>query len=224
MELQLAELVWLGNDARIHRATDASGASLAVKQCIARELQVLLRLPPHEHIVRIVGACSSPTAYAMPFAQGTLYDRVPLGAPSVRRQLLDAIAHLHAHGILHRDVKPSNVLVYDGHHLRLADFGTAVVSLDHVDEVVTTYAYAAPEVLREGHYTTAADVWGVGMTLAEVLLRRRVLQSSSLARVAEEQATLLPYVRERVPRCVARLIDDCPAVRVEWHSSNVDAS
>ena len=82
---------------------------------------------------------------------GTLDDREAVEAAA---QVLDGLAHAHAHGIVHRDVKPSNVLLEDGEriHARLSDFGLAqfeeAETLTAQGDVPGTLAYISPERLR----------------------------------------------------------------------------
>jgi hypothetical protein len=90
-------------------------------------------------------------------------------------QLLEALAHAHARGIVHRDVKPANVMLEDGDGVstRLLDFGLAqLVEADTITaagDVPGTLAYMAPERLRGAEATNAADVWAVGLVLWEAL-------------------------------------------------------
>lgn len=90
-------------------------------------------------------------------------------------QLLCAIECLHRHRILHRDLKPPNILIDHDGHLKLADFGLARQchmperTLTH--EVVTLW-YRPPEVLLNAPtYGTALDIWGFGCVFAEMTLR-----------------------------------------------------
>ena len=90
-------------------------------------------------------------------------------------QILDGLAHAHARGIVHRDVKPSNVLLADGDgvSVRLLDFGLAQFdeadTLTAIGDVPGTLAYISPERLDGGEATAASDVWGVGVLLWEAL-------------------------------------------------------
>src|SRR5213082_1767144 len=90
-------------------------------------------------------------------------------------QMLEGLAHAHARGIVHRDVKPSNVLLADGDRVsvRLLDFGLARLpqaeTLTAVGDVPGTLAYIAPERLAGQPATPAADVWAVGVLLWESL-------------------------------------------------------
>src|SRR5437870_2675989 len=90
-------------------------------------------------------------------------------------QILEALAHAHSKGVVHRDVKPANVMLEegDGVSVRLLDFGLARVeeadTLAAVGDVPGTLAYIAPERLDGEPATGAADVWAVGVMLWEAL-------------------------------------------------------
>lgn len=104
----------------------------------------------------------------------------PLTPAQVRRlgaELGDALAHVHARGIVHRDVKPANVLLGDGTRARLADFGIAKAlgsgSITDVGTVIGTAAFLAPEQARGGQVGPPADVYALGLVLLEALTGRR---------------------------------------------------
>ena len=85
--------------------------------------------------------------------------------------LLDALAHIHAAGIVHRDIKPGNVLVDRTGRILLTDFGIAqageATGLTDEGHVVGTPSYLAPEVERGGRATAASDLYSLGVLLSE---------------------------------------------------------
>jgi serine/threonine-protein kinase len=93
-------------------------------------------------------------------------------------QILEGLAHAHARGIVHRDVKPANVMLADdaGIDVRILDFGLALMQDEHTltarGDVPGTLAYISPERLRGEPARPAADVWAVGVILWEALAGR----------------------------------------------------
>ena len=87
-------------------------------------------------------------------------------------QILQSVGYLHAHRILHRDLKPQNILVDTLGTIKIADFGLArqysIPIKKYTHEVVTVW-YRAPEVLLGCvEYTTSVDMWSIGCIFAEL--------------------------------------------------------
>ncbi len=131
-------------------------------------------------------------------------------------QVCDGLAHAHAAGILHRDVKPSNVLLTDGDRVsaRVLDFGLAQMAeaetLTEAGDVPGTLAYISPERLAGGEATPAADVWAVGVMLWEALAGRHPFWRGSMletARSIEAGARPLGELRPDLPKRLLRLVD-----------------
>jgi serine/threonine protein kinase len=127
---------------------------------------------------------------------GDLRDVRPL---KLARELLGALAHMHAAGILHRDVKPANVLLDDAGTARLTDFGIArpadATQLTQTGVVLGTPRYLAPEVARGEPATPRSDLFSVGRVLEELAGALRPADPSlrALARVlADPDATRRP--------------------------------
>ena len=144
---------------------------------------------------------------------GTLDD---WSAVEASAQVLEALAHAHAKGVVHRDVKPANVMLEDGDEVsvRLLDFGLA--QLEHADtltavgDVPGTLAYIAPERLAGEEATGAADVWAVGVLLWEALAGRHPFWAVSpleTARRVELGAQPLAELRPDLPRELCRAVD-----------------
>ena len=117
----------------------------------------------------------------------------------VGAELAAVLSYVHERGIVHRDVKPSNILVGRDGVVRLADFGIARTMSDpagHTSAGVTlgTAAYIAPEQVRGERATPAADIYSLGLVLLEALVGRRAYMGgpmeAALARLHE--APLIP--------------------------------
>jgi serine/threonine-protein kinase len=131
-------------------------------------------------------------------------------------QILDGLAHAHSHGIVHRDVKPANVLLADepGVSIRLLDFGLALFdeadTLTAAGDVPGTLAYISPERLKGREAGAPADVWAVGVLLWEALTGRHPFWASSpleTARKIEAGAPSLRTLRPDLPPLLVKAID-----------------
>ena len=144
---------------------------------------------------------------------GELDDRSAIEACA---QICDGLAHAHGAGILHRDVKPSNVLLADGDRIsvRILDFGLARMAeaetLTAQGDVPGTLAYIAPERLAGDDATGAADIWAVGVMLWESLSGRHPFWQTSMldtARAIEAGAPSLATLRPDLPKALLQLVD-----------------
>jgi serine/threonine-protein kinase len=129
-------------------------------------------------------------------------------------QVCDGLSHAHAAGILHRDVKPSNVLLAPDGRAKILDFGLAQMveaeTLTAQGDVPGTLAYISPERLTGGGSTPAADVWAVGVMLWESLAGRHPFWHTSMletARAIEGGAPSLAELRPDLPRGLIQLVD-----------------
>ena len=127
------------------------------------------------------------------------------GAVEAAAQVLEGLAFAHARGIVHRDVKPSNVLLAqdDRVSVRLFDFGLALMAdadtLTAVGDVPGTLAYISPERLHGQEAGPAADVWAVGVLLWEALAGHHPFWRTSPLETGEEIKTGAPSIREARP-------------------------
>lgn len=170
-----------------------------------RELTVAGWLGLHPHLVTVHGRGWTPTGEAfvvMPWYDGgSLADEVrragllPVDeALRLGTKLAGALAHLHGHGVVHRDVKPANVLLTNAGEPVLADFGLATLPGEpEAPAAGLTPVHAAPEVLRGEPSTARSDVWSLASTLCTVLDRR----DAPLALIRLLAAATSPVPEER---------------------------
>ncbi len=218
--------VWLARD-------EQSGAQVALKivrregkaaSRAEREAEAAARLS-HERCLRAraLGRDEGHVYIAYDYVPGrTLREALRAGelddadAVEAAAQILDALAHAHGRGIVHRDVKPSNVLLAEGEgiSIRLLDFGLAQMAeaetLTAVGDVPGTLAYIAPERLSGKEASAASDVWAAGLLLYEALAGEHPFWRGSLletARAIERGTPPLASRRPDLPRELVRAVD-----------------
>lgn len=179
--------VWRAEDPLLGRAValkflpQSLASSPAARQRFVREAQAASRLE-HAAIATVydAGEADGQVYIAMQLVPGeTVAERVRRGAlplPEAVRiaaRCAEALAHAHARGIVHRDVKSSNLMLADGHRVVLVDFGLALPEgqerLTTTGATVGTVAYMAPEVIRGAAGDARADIYGLGVVLYEML-------------------------------------------------------
>lgn len=186
--------VWLGRDEllgravavkRIGRAPGAEQDREADQQRAEREARIAASLN-HPHVVAVFDLVEEHEDQwlVMEYVEGrslsqAVRDEGPLGVDRAAAVLADAAAALataHAEGVVHRDVKPSNILLTTAGEAKLLDFGIARaqgdLTLTQTGLVSGSPAYLAPEVASGLPATTASDVWSLGATLFHLLTGR----------------------------------------------------
>jgi len=125
----------------------------------------------------------------------------PLEACDIIYQLADALMHAHEHGVIHRDIKPQNVMMQFDGGVKLLDFGIATISdapnITQKDMVVGSVHYMAPEVLKGKGATPRSDIYALGITFFELLTGKQPFTDSSPVNIAMKQIEEpLPSVRK----------------------------
>ena len=188
----------------------------------------------HENVLPIYdfGDAAGEPYLVMPFLEnGTLAERLERGAVTPAqaiewiRQLASALDAAHAAGVLHRDVKPANVMLGGGGRLLLADFGIAKsnqsADLTATGIALGTPAYMAPELARGEGATSASDRYALGVLAYELLCGRPpFVGDNALALLHQHLTTPVPAVitaRPDLPDdldpAFARILAKDPAVR-----------
>jgi len=194
---RLGTLLGRGGMSDVFRAVDeVNSTDVAIKivrspdreyaQRLAQEAQALRRFS-HPGLVQLfeTGVNGDMAYLVMEFVDGPSLDQVlrdgPLTAEetaSVGSSLADALAYAHAQGVVHRDVKPANILIGADGLARLTDFGIARLvdtsTLTLTGTMLGTATYMAPEQLENHAVGPSADVWSLGIVLLECLTGERV--------------------------------------------------
>src|SRR6476659_3183932 len=188
-----------------HRAEREARAAASLRHPRCQRILSLARDPSHVYIAYeyVPGRTMREALRA-----GELDDRAAL---EVCGQIADALAHAHRRGIVHRDVKPSNVLLAESPEIdvRLLDFGLAQMAefdtLTGLGDIPGTLAYIAPERLSGLPATAAADVWGLGVVLWEALAGEHPFWGGDLSETSrriQQGAPPLESLRPDLPRHV----------------------
>ncbi len=177
---------------------DSVGSESADIELVNHEIQVLMRCQGHPGLIQLLDVfeTSSNVIIVMEFAcGGELFRRLMKSgfcneqdACEILVQVAEALSFLHANDVVHRDVKPQNILLTDeqGLNIKLADFGLSKVMKsnkalklladdaegEHEKVMKTacgTLLYAAPEVIQRKSYDSSVDLWALGVLLFNVL-------------------------------------------------------
>jgi serine/threonine-protein kinase len=215
--------VWRARDERLGRTlavkllrpqgTEPVGLLLAEARAQARI--------DHPHVCKVYGFGE---LHGLPFIALQLIDGTPLNKIAetltidekvrVVAQVASGIDAAHRHGLIHRDIKPHNILVErpDGGavHAYIVDFGLARdVDKDTDPNIAGTVDYMAPEQAAGEHIDGRTDVWGLGITLYELFTGRTPFrgknQTATLRRLLNEEARPI----EGVPRDLGRIVMKC---------------
>ena len=231
-----------GGMATVHLARDIKhGRTVAIKvlrpdlaQAVGgarflREINIAAQLQsPHILPLLDSGDADGLLFYVMPYVEGDslrgLLVKQGALAPSealrLLRDIVDGLAHAHRHGVVHRDIKPDNVMIAERHAL-IVDFGVAKAMSDATAQhdltslgfSLGTPAYMAPEqAAADPHIDHRADIYSVGVLAYEMLSGAPPFagtpQSVIAAHIAKAPATLLS-VQPNVPPAIAQIVMRC---------------
>lgn len=116
-------------------------------------------------------------------------------------QLSDALSHAHEHGVIHRDVKPQNVMIKKDGSIKLGDFGIALVNdaphLTQKDIILGSVHYMSPEIAEGKNATMQSDIYSLGITFFELLTGKLPFNDSTAVNIAMKQiGEAIPSVRK----------------------------
>ena len=208
-EVYLGEHVYLNNQAAI-KVLHTRLAKDELESFLV-EGRTLVRLI-HPHIVRVLefGVEGDTPFLVMDYApNGSLRQRHPKGSilplpiiVAYIRQISDALQYAHNEKIIHRDVKPANMLIGRQNEVLLSDFGTAIVTQSSRyqggQDMAGTVAYMAPEQIQ-AHPRAASDQYSLGVVVYEWLSGDRPFHGSFTEVIAKHAFVPPPPLRERIP-------------------------
>ncbi len=237
----LATEVRLGRQVVIKVLPPEMSAAVNVER-FEREIQLAARLQ-HPHIVPLLTAAAAGDLlyYIMPFIEGESLraklareGELPVAeAAKIMREVVDALSYAHRSGVVHRDIKPDNVLLSDGHAV-VTDFGVAKAvtassgksSLTSLGVALGTPAYMAPEqAAADPHVDHRADIYATGVLAYEMLTGQtpftaptaQALLAAHITQVPDPVSTRRPAVPAVLNGLLMRCLEKRPADR--WQSA-----
>ena len=247
---RLTEQIGMGGMAIVYRAVDLrTGHNVAVKVLrpefnedrefigrFQREAEAASKMT-HHNIVNLldVGMDGENRYLVMEYVQGktlkeVIHERGKLSAPlacQIAIRILSALEHAHRNGIVHRDIKPQNILVHEDGHIKVADFGIARIAdsatLTKGDNVMGSVHYFSPEQARGEGATAASDIYSTGIVLYEMLTGRVPYDGDNPVAVAMQHLhatpvpiqSLAPDVPTSVIRVCMKAMEKNPAMRYQ---------
>ncbi|MBR5110925.1 MAG: Stk1 family PASTA domain-containing Ser/Thr kinase [Clostridia bacterium] len=234
----LVEFIGKGGMALVYRAVDRrTGHSVAVKILrpeynqdaefsarFQREALAASRMS-HHNIVNLldVGQVDNMRYLVMEYVQGRTLKEVirqkgalpPTIAAQIGIRILSALQHAHKKGIIHRDIKPQNVLVDQDGLIKVADFGIARVAgwdtVSSEDSVMGSVHYFSPEQAQGKPVTAASDLYSVGVVLYEMLTGKPPFEGETPVAVAMQhigsKARPISEINPAVPPAMERVVE-----------------
>ncbi|KAK9051496.1 hypothetical protein SSX86_028123 [Deinandra increscens subsp. villosa] len=200
-------------------------------QNLRQEIEILRKLK-HENIIQMLDSFESPQEFCVvtEFAQGELFEVLEDDeclpedeVQKVAKQLVRALHYLHSNRIIHRDMKPQNILICAGGVVKLCDFGFArAMSKNTVvlHSIKGTPLYMAPELVREQPYNHTVDLWSLGVILYELFVGQPPFYTNSVyalcGRIVKDPVKYPETMSANFRSFLRGLLNKDPQSRLTW--------
>ena len=234
---RLTDQIGMGGMAIVYKAVDMrTGHNVAIKVLrpefnkdmefvsrFQREAEAASKMT-HHNIVNLldVGMDGENRYLVMEYVEGktlkeVIHERGRLSGPlasQIAIRILSALEHAHRNGIIHRDIKPQNILVHADGHVKVADFGIARIAdsstLSKGDNVMGSVHYFSPEQARGDAANVTSDIYSVGIVLYEMLTGRVPFDGDNPVAVAMQHLHSQPVpINEIAPDVPPTVIQVC---------------
>lgn len=205
------------------KVTESRNNPAYTQEQLIREIKILSKIT-HPNIIQAYDWFEDEIflAYSMEYVEGGTLDRILQHSPefsiswsvNLLSQLALGLREIHRHGIIHRDIKPQNLLVTANNQLKIADFGIAVrrnsSKSEDTEQITGTIDFVSPEYIRSGTYDHRSDIYAWGV-LAYLMLTGHVpFEDASIVDALTRKATEDPISprshRLDIPESLCHLI------------------
>jgi serine/threonine protein kinase len=198
---------------------------------LRQEIDILRKLR-HPNIIEMIDAFETKSDFCVvtEFAQGELFQILEADRSlpedvvrTVAQQLVAALNYLHSHRIIHRDMKPQNILIAADGTIKLCDFGFARAMSQStlvLTSIKGTPLYMAPELVQEQPYTHSVDLWSLGVILYELYTGQPPFYTTSIyalvKQIVREPVTFPQNISPVFRSFLSGLLEKQPSRRLDW--------
>ncbi|WJX17387.1 non-specific serine/threonine protein kinase [Trifolium repens] len=198
---------------------------------LRQEIEILRKLK-HENIIQMLDSFETPQEFCVvtEFAQGELFEILEDDkclpeeqVQAIAKQLVRALHYLHSNRIIHRDMKPQNILIGSGSIVKLCDFGFArAMSTNTVvlRSIKGTPLYMAPELVREQPYNHTVDLWSLGVILYELFVGQPPFYTNSvyalIRHIVKDPVKYPDHMTPNFKSFLRGLLNKAPESRLTW--------